>query len=635
MNRPVHRPRPATLYSHVARRYSLLVLTTLLVAGSAIGSEATDAPRVLVLHAETTQLPATQLMDQGFRAALRGQPAGEPRVYEEYLDARRFPGLARDPELARWLAHKYRHDRPDLIVSVTSLPIDLLRRSSEPLWPDVPIVFNAIADDELQQRGRPANSTGVVHRWHLRETAAVIRQLFPEIRRIVAPFGPSALDLGYREVVRAGLQDTSGLAYEEWNEPTIERLRQRIQHAPEDAAIFLLVVSGDRATPSLTPYETVQDLARASNRPVFGGFSHHVGTGIVGGVMVDPFAVGYQTGELTARLLQGEQADAVPLTIAASRPVFDARQLRRYGVTTAALPANSELLFDDVPVFERYRWPILGTLGVVAVQAVSIGVLLQQRRRRLKAEAEQRAHMQEMAHLDRVASLGALATSLAHELNQPLTAILMNAQVAQLLLERSDGASSEELREALADIVEDDRRASDIIVGMRRFLKKGEIEAGPVDLNGLCRDTVRLVAPRALDKRVTISSALSTEPAFVHGDAVQLQQVIVNFVVNAIDASGVRETGPRRVVVASQHEGAEVRLAVHDSGGGVAPADMALIFRPFVSTKADGLGMGLSISRTIVEAHRGRIWVENDESGAVFQFALPAVGQIGSGTKGP
>jgi C4-dicarboxylate-specific signal transduction histidine kinase len=240
-------------------------------------------------------------------------------------------------------------------------------------------------------------------------------------------------------------------------------------------------------------------------------------------------------------------------------------------------------------------------------------------------ELDNQARLHEIAHLDRVASLGALATSLAHELNQPLTAILTNAQAAQALLENGS-VSPNELGEVLMDIVEDDRRAGDIIYRMRRMLKKGDIQAEAVDLNAISIDAIRLVAGRAARQRVTIEQALSPTSVLVTGDSVQLQQVVVNLFLNAIDATAQRADGPRRVTIETRTSEREVELAVYDTGSGVQPAELARLFRPFFSTKQEGLGMGLSISRTIVEAHRGRIWAENGKDGAVFHvaFARPA-----------
>jgi C4-dicarboxylate-specific signal transduction histidine kinase len=236
-------------------------------------------------------------------------------------------------------------------------------------------------------------------------------------------------------------------------------------------------------------------------------------------------------------------------------------------------------------------------------------------------ELENQARMHEIAHLDRVASLGALATSLAHELNQPLTAILTNAQAAQVLLENGK-ASPNELGEVLTDIVEDDRRAGDIIYRMRRMLKKGDVQAEVVDLNAIAYDAIRLVAGRAARQRVTIDPALSHLPVRVSGDSVQLQQVVVNLLLNAIDATAQRVDGPRRVKIETRTSERDSQLDVHDTGTGVEPAGLTRIFRPFFSTKQEGLGMGLSISRTIVEAHRGRIWAENGNDGAVFHVAF-------------
>ncbi len=246
---------------------------------------------------------------------------------------------------------------------------------------------------------------------------------------------------------------------------------------------------------------------------------------------------------------------------------------------------------------------------------------------RKRLEFEQQTHIQEMAHLDRVASLVALTTSLAHELNQPLTAILANAQAAQVMLNK-DAEPMSELRDALADIVDDDRRAGDIIHRMRRLLKKGDVAREIVDLNVLSRDAIRLVSPRAARQRLTIESALCADPVLVVGDGVQLQQVIVNLLLNAIDASAERNDGARRIVIETSTDQDGGRLAVHDSGPGVDPAQLPHLFHPFFTTKKEGLGMGLSISRTIVEAHRGKIWAERGETGATFRLAFAERPQV-------
>ncbi len=240
-------------------------------------------------------------------------------------------------------------------------------------------------------------------------------------------------------------------------------------------------------------------------------------------------------------------------------------------------------------------------------------------RKRLELESQTRMH--ELAHVNRVASLGELTASLAHELNQPLTAILSNAQAARLLLDAGP-ANDDEVRGALDDIVQDDRRAGEIILRIRRLLRKGAIEPAPVDLNGLVGDVAQLAAATAGKRRVAVATRLAPDLPTVTGDPVQLQQVLLNLVINAVDATAQSDE-PRLVTVSTRNGGPLVEVEVRDTGPGIPADHLPRIFNSFFSTKPDGLGMGLSISRRIVEAHGGRIWAESPGRGAVFRVALP------------
>jgi len=231
---------------------------------------------------------------------------------------------------------------------------------------------------------------------------------------------------------------------------------------------------------------------------------------------------------------------------------------------------------------------------------------------------------QRLAHLNRVAAMTELATSIAHELNQPLAAILSNAQAARRLLQKDPPDVAEAL-EALVDIVNDDHRAGTIIQRMRAMLKKGAPSAAAQDLNELAREVLRLVGNDALLRRATLRLDLASRLPLVRGDGIQLQQVLLNLVVNALDAVADRSSLGRLVVVRTRSDGKErVVLSVEDSGKGIDPTDMERVFEAFYSTKAEGLGVGLAISRSIVEAHGGRLWAENNPGeGVTFRCALP------------
>ena len=242
---------------------------------------------------------------------------------------------------------------------------------------------------------------------------------------------------------------------------------------------------------------------------------------------------------------------------------------------------------------------------------------------RRQAEAAAQRHLGQIAHLNRVAAMGQLASSLAHELNQPLTAIRSNAQAANRLLVRAQ-PDLEELRACLTDIVSDDERASEVILRMRRLLKRTDVVSVPLALNDLAANTIRLVAYEALLHAVTIQFFPEPGLPVARGDVVQIQQVILNLLTNAITAAAESGTAPRKVTVWTSRASAPyVELGVHDSGKGISEGDLCRIFEPFFTTKLDGLGMGLAISRTIVEAHGGRLLVENDPAGgARFRLHL-------------
>ena len=230
----------------------------------------------------------------------------------------------------------------------------------------------------------------------------------------------------------------------------------------------------------------------------------------------------------------------------------------------------------------------------------------------------------ELIHLARVSALGELASSLAHELNQPLTAILSNAQAAQKFME-SENTNMVELRETLDDIILDIRRASEVIQKIRTMVRKGDMELQPVDVGGVVQEIALLVHSDAMAREVSTSVDIADNLAMVFGDKVQLQQVVLNLLLNAFDA--VKECDPKERAIETtvrEEVGGGVRITVKDRGQGLTVDKMNKIFRPFFTTKPQGLGLGLSISRTIVTAHGGRIWAENNEgNGASFHITLP------------
>jgi two-component system sensor kinase FixL len=254
---------------------------------------------------------------------------------------------------------------------------------------------------------------------------------------------------------------------------------------------------------------------------------------------------------------------------------------------------------------------------------------------RKATETELQRNRDELAHMTRVSTLGELAASLAHELNQPLTGILSNAQAAQRFLSLNP-ADLDEVREILKDIVDDDNRAAEVIQKLRALYKKEALAFAALDLPSVIDDVVQLVHSDAVLHNVRIALDADADLPPARGDKVQLQQVVLNLLRNAIDAMKDCPINDREMLVRAQRQdGGFLRVAVGDRGRGLTADKLDKIFQPFYTTKRDGLGMGLSVSRSIIEAHGGQLWAEiNADRGATFYFTVGVEGAAGNEGRG-
>jgi C4-dicarboxylate-specific signal transduction histidine kinase len=247
-----------------------------------------------------------------------------------------------------------------------------------------------------------------------------------------------------------------------------------------------------------------------------------------------------------------------------------------------------------------------------------------------RAEEEVKELRQKLAHAGRVTMLGQLASAIAHELSQPLSAIQHNVETAQILLARAP-VDMRLLREIIDDVLRDDRRAADVLQHLRTWLKQGRINTEDVRMDELAQDVVTLVRADATIKHVAIDCAVPRTLPPVRADRVHLSQVMLNLLMNAIEAVSAGK-GPQRRVSIEAHVRADAccEVSVSDTGPGISPDELDRIFDPFVTAKANGMGIGLSISRSIVEAHGGKLWAESGARGATFHFTVPlqSAGQL-------
>jgi len=376
-----------------------------------------------------------------------------------------------------------------------------------------------------------------------------------------------------------------------------------------------------------TPRSVLETISAASAAPVYGAFDSYVGGGIVAGA-IEPFRLrGEKTGELVVQALRST-ARPSPLVLAspASECVADGRQLERFGLPAATLPEGCDVRYVEASFFERFWWQTLLVLLALVAQSVLIAALLLQSRRRRAAELSLQSQRVQLLHASRLAVAGELTASIAHEINQPLGAILSNADAAEMLVE-SGQMQRAELLQILADIRRDDLRASEVIKRLRALLLRHETERRRFSVNQAVEDTAAVLRAEARRRAVALDFILGARRADVIGDVVQIQQVIINLILNAFDASAELAEDARRVCVETSDTPSGVQISVRDFGAGIAPSDLPRVFDSFFSTKRSGMGLGLSIARSIVEAHGGTIAAARREVGAEFRIVLPRASQ--------
>jgi len=579
---------------------------------------------ILVLDQSELRGPFYYQLFSGLSEVVSKETRSPTTLYAENLDLSRFSGAAYEQSLQRYLKEKYR-DRPiGVVVTMGAATLELVLRWRGELWPGTPVVFALVDELDFARLKPPPDVTGTIVKLRLADSIAVARAVIPELKTIVLIGDQWDRQVVFRNWKHELPVAAAGLNVVEIVGQTMREIRSRVAELPEDSVILYSAVHSDGEGTFYPPATALGLIAEKASRPIIVAAETFLSPGGLGGYVLVPNLIGADAARQALRILDGEQASSMPVAMtSAVRPIFNWRQMQRWKVSPSDLPAGSEIRFREPTFWERYRWQSIAIGTVMLAQAVLMAVLLHERRKRHDAEVESRHRMSELAHVNRQATAGELSSSIAHEVKQPLGSILTNTETAELIL-NSPSPDFAELREILEDIRRDDLRANEVIRRMHSFLKRTPFETMEVDLNDLAREAFGFLSIQALARNVTLYLRESPETLRIRGDPIQLQQVIINLVVNSLDAMANIPYGRTVIGRTERNGGASAEISISDSGPGIPQEKLNHIFDPFFTTKEQGMGMGLSIARTIIQAHRGRIWAENQaEGGAVFRLSLP------------
>ena len=545
-------------------------------------------------------------------------------VDQSLVNARAGDAQSEAP-FVEYLSALYAGHPLDLIIAFGAPAATFVQQHRQRLFPTVPMVITAVDHRRVQYEKLTENDTVVPITNNVPVVFENILQVLPSTKTIAVLVGASPIERFWTEELRRELAPLANRVQLKWyNDLPFDDILRDVEHLPPHSAIFSVLMNVDAAGVVHETGNALNKVASRANAPIFTYDDSYFDGAIVGGPMFSMLEGSRIAATVATRILDGEKAgDIKTPPIKYASPKFDWRQMQRWGISESNLPPGSSIHFRPPTAWESYRWQIVTVCAVVALQAALIMLLLLEQRRRHSAEMDSRQRVVELAHVNRFSTAGELSASIAHEINQPLGAILTNTETAQLMLQ-SPSPDLGEMKEILADIWRDNRRAGEVVRRLRSFVTKAPFQRQEFDLNDLVAESVEFLSAHARSREITMRTEPTRTPLQIFGDPIQLQQVISNLVLNAMDA--VLDTPPtqRAVTVTTTRGQRCAEICVADTGPGVPPEIAAKIFEPFFSTKDHGMGMGLSIARTIVTAHDGHIDVEN-RNGAVFRIRLPLI----------
>jgi signal transduction histidine kinase len=597
---------------------------------------AAEPRRVLMVHAFGHAYSPWSDMAGSFRAELIKRSPEPIDLYEVSLDTARIQDPEDEGPFVEYIRAILLGRKLDLIVPVGAPAAFFMQRYRQRLFPTTPMLIVGADVRRIPSTTLTEKDAAVLLDLDLPAYLKNILHLRPETTDIAVAVGNSPVERFWTSELHRDFQPFADRVNITWfNDLTLGEMLKRAATMPPQSVIFWFLLSEDAAGVPYSEDRALEAMRQVAVVPIFGMGDYQLGRGIVGGPLMQTSVLGREAAEAGLRILGGEMGGGItPPLVGFGAPVYDWRELQRWKIEEALLPPGSIVQFRQPTVWHQYRSQIIGALAIGLFQAALIaGLLFERQARKREAEQAGKARMEtgryreNLAHLVRVHTVGEMSTAIAHEVNQPLVAIKNYALAARRRLAGvMDAAKVEEL---LDKIEAQASRAGNVLQSLRAMVKKHDPETTEIEVGELVADAVKLVEMEIRNVNIRVESAISPDLPRVFGDGIQIQQVVLNLTRNAIEAieeAGIANSVIKVGVVATAEN--EIAVSVADCGPGISPEDAEHIFDPFYSTKGGGLGVGLSISRAIVEAHGGRLSLApNKGGGCVFQFTLPVANE--------
>jgi len=585
---------------------------------------AAEPKRVMLLHSFGREFRPWSEYAKTIRNELGRQSPWPLEIVEHSLLMAEFRDENADLAFVDYLRALHTRHSLDLIISLGAPAAGFVQRHREQLFPITPMVLTAVERRRVQYSSLSENDVVVALVHDYPAVFENILRVLPDTKTVAVVNGKSSLEQFWEgELRREAKPFENRIAFKWYSELSFEDILKDAAALPPRSAILWELMSVDAVGVVHEGETALRRLYSVANAPIFSYLGGIFGQETVGGPMHSVIEGSRQTVAVAIRILEGEKAADIKVpAIGFATPQFNWREMQRWGIPESRLPPGSEIHFRDPTAWEQYRQQILALFALFLLQSALIGWLIYERRLRHLAEVRSRSSMAELTYMNRRAAAEQRSATLAHEVNQPLAGIATKASAALrwLRMEKPDLQKAEAALEGIADA---SHRASDIIASVRAMYKKEPPERVPIDINQIILTVLSIVRVELRQHRVDLQTQLDRHLPTVLGDKVQLQQVVLNLVTNAIEVMHSAQIRMLRVQTDQTNPGM-VRVSIEDTGTGIDPSNVDRIFKPLFTTKAAGMGMGLAICRSIIESHGGRIWgTPAANQGSIFQFELP------------
>lgn len=596
------------------------------------GSEEESPTRksILVIFSYAPNTPAHSIILDGVRQKLYDSYGDKYNLYIEYLELEKYHKGDFPEEKFDLLNHKYEALKLDLLITVGYGSPSIIREFASRQIVSLPAIS---IDYDFSRYSIPADllvndrTTALGLKWDFGKTLSVALDLFPAAANVFYIGGSAKMDSLFLRLSKIGAKPfessrkityLTGLA--------MDQVLTYVRKLPENSIIIVSSFNADSRQVQYLYSEASKLISRAANAPVFVYADTALGDGEVGGYIVSFEKIGRLTGDVAVKILNGANPNSFNIDDKDIYDIiFDWRVLQKWNIKDdKLLPPGSTVIFQKQSFFEKYRWYIIAILVFIILQTVLIFNLIIMNRKhkimnRLIQDSEDR--YRKLVREDRIHGIGQLTSSLSHELNQPLTSILSNAQAGVRFIE-SQKIDESLMKEIFQNIVEDNKRASSILSSVRNIMKLENREKEKIDLRKVITEIVELCRSKITEIKSRLEVEMPSEPVCVIADSIQIQQVMLNLILNASQAIQ-KANGGSLIRITVRKELENVHISVIDNGTGIDPSILGKLFKTFVTSKKEGSGIGLNIARSIVEDHNGKIWAENVPSGgAKFSFYL-------------